>query len=280
MSGGLRGASRRLRLGLATLVGAKRGFFIPYRHAASVEPQGYPVLEPLFAAALPQFLEVLGAIEAYGDDLRRIAAGGGPARVDQDWFPGLDAAAAYALVRRERPARIVEIGSGHSTRFLSQAVLDGALRTEIVCIDPKPRAGIAALPVRHVASLLRDADPAIFAALRAGDILFIDSSHIAMPGTDVDRLFLDVLPRLPPGVLVHVHDVFLPDPYPPEWSWRGYNEQLLVAALIAGRACGLLWSSRWVATRRGELVSRASLGPALPPGAYETSVWLKVLQGN
>ena len=280
MSRTFRAAARRLRLALATLAGAKRGFFIPYRHAASVLPQGYPALEPRFEAALPQFLDVLGAIEAYGDDLGRIAAGHGPARFDQDWFPGLDAAAAYAIVRRERPARIVEIGSGHSTRFLAQAVTDCGLKTEIVCIDPQPRAGIAALPVQHVPCLLRDADPAIVAALRAGDILFIDSSHIAMPGTDVDRLFLDVLPRLPAGVLVHVHDVFLPDPYPPEWSWRGYNEQLLVAALIGGGACGLLWSSRWVATRRAELAPRAMLGPALVPGAYETSVWLKMLHGN
>jgi hypothetical protein len=185
VSGGLRGASRRLRLGLATLAGAKRGFFIPYRHAASVEPEAYPALEPLFEAAVPRFLDVLGAIEAYGDDLGRIAAGQGPARFDQDWFPALDAGAAYAIVRRERPARIVEIGSGHSTRFLAQAVLDGGLTSDIVCVDPKPRAGIAGLPVRHIASLLRDADPGIFAALRAGDILFVDSSHIAMPGTDV-----------------------------------------------------------------------------------------------
>jgi hypothetical protein len=278
VSGGLRGASRRLRLGLATLAGAKRGFVIPYRHAASVEPEAYPALEPLFEAAVPRFLDVLGAIEAYGDDLGRIAAGQGPARFDQDWFPALDAGAAYAIVRRERPARIVEIGSGHSTRFLAQAVLDGGLATEILCVDPKPRAGIAGLPVRHIASLLRDADPGIFAALRAGDILFVDSSHIAMPGTDVDRLFLDVLPRLPAGVLVHVHDVFLPDPYPPEWAWRGYNEQLLVGALIGRGGYDLLWSSRWVATRRGELVPRAVLGEVLP-GAYETSVWLKALHG-
>ena len=280
MSGGLRGASRRLRLGLATLAGLKRGFFIPYRHAASADPQGYPALEPVFEAALPEFLDVLGAIEAYGDDLGRIAAGKGPARFDQDWFPGLDAAAAYAIVRRGRPARIVEIGSGHSTRFLAQAAVDGDFATEILCIDPAPRARIDALPVRHVASLLRDADPAIVATLRAGDVLFIDSSHIAMPGTDVDRLFLDVLPRLPAGVLVHVHDVFLPDPYPPEWAWRGYNEQLVVAALLGGGRYELVWSSRWVAMRRPELVPRRLLGPALPPGAYESSLWLKVLHGN
>ena len=74
----------------------------------------------------------------------------------------------------------------------------------------------------------------VFEALAAGDILFIDSSHIAMPGTDVDRLFLDVLPRLAGGTLVHIHDIALPYAYPKIWDWRGYNEQLLVGALLQG----------------------------------------------
>jgi len=276
VSGGLRGASRRLRLGLATLAGLKRGFFIPYRHAASVDPQGYPALEPVFAAALPEFLEVLGAMEAYGDALGRIAAGQGPARFDQDWFPGLDAAAAYAIVRRGRPARIVEIGSGHSTRFLAQAAVDGGLATDILCIDPAPRASIDALPVRHVASLLRDADPAIVATLRAGDVLFIDSSHVAMPGTDVDRLFLDVLPRLPAGVLVHVHDITLPDAYPAEWTWRGYNEQLLVGTLLQGGAYEIAFASHYAVRAFAFMLARGVLGELpLAPGARETSLWLR-----
>ena len=70
--------------------------------------------------------------------------------------------------------------------------------------------------------------------LAPGDVLSIDSSHILMPGTDVDILLNRVLPALPAGVLVHIHDVFLPDDYPPAWSWRGYNEQLGVAALVQG----------------------------------------------
>jgi predicted O-methyltransferase YrrM len=271
----IRGALRRLRFGAATLLGGKRGFFIPYRHAASLEPAGYPALEPVFAAAEPPFRAVLAAIESYAAGLRRIAAGQGPTRFTQDWFPRLDAAAAYAMVRRERPARIVEIGSGHSSRFLAQAVSDGAVATEIVCIDPAPRARIAQLPVRHVPVLLQHADPALFAALGAGDVLFVDSSHIAMPGTDVDRLFLDVLPRLPAGVLVHVHDVFLPDPYPPQWAWRGYNEQLLLAALIAGGGYELVWSSRWAATRmRDASVGGVLAELPLAAGAFETSLWL------
>jgi hypothetical protein len=116
----------------------------------------------------------------------------------------------------------------------------------------------------------------LFAALAAGDILFVDSSHIAMPGTDVDRLFLDILPRLAGGVLVHVHDVFLPDAYPGEWRWRGYNEQLLVGALIQGGAWEIVFASRYVATRMPELVAKSVVTDLLLlSGAHETSLWLR-----
>jgi predicted O-methyltransferase YrrM len=269
---------RRLRLGLPTVLGLRSGgFFIPYRHAAATHPADYPALAPRFDAAEPAMRALHAAVDAHAPDLLRIADGEGPARFDQDWFPRLDAAAAYALVRTRRPARIVEVGSGHSTRFLARAVADGGLPTAITCIDPAPRASLARLPsVRHVPALLQDADPAPFARLAADDVLFIDSSHVAMPGSDVDRLFLDVLPRLAAGVLVHVHDVFLPDAYPARWAWRGYNEQGLVGALLAGGGYDVEFASRWVATRRpGWLAAGVIARLPLVPGAFESSLWLR-----
>jgi hypothetical protein len=273
----MRVALRRLRFGLSTLLGLQRlGFFIPYRYAGSVEPLDYPALRPLFEAAHPRFHGVLGAIEAHGGDLRRIQGGKGPARFDQAWFPRLDAAAAYAIVRQTKPRRIVEIGSGHSTRFLAQAVADEGLSTQITCIDPAPRAALGRLKVRHLPVLLQDADPAEFVALEAGDILFIDSSHIAMPGTDVDRLFLDTLPRLAAGVLVHVHDVTLPYCYPGAWAWRAYNEQLLVGALLQGSGFELLFASHYAVKDLlpGKVEGIVTQLP-LASGAHETSLWLR-----
>jgi hypothetical protein len=126
--------------------------------------------------------------------------------------------------------------------------------------------------IRHTA---QDAGTAPFAALAAGDILFIDSSHILMPGTDVDLLFNRILPALPAGVMVHVHDVFLPDDYPAEWEWRGYNEQLGVASLIQGRGYQLLWSSHYAATRMAGAVAASVAGTIeLKDGAIESSLWL------
>jgi hypothetical protein len=271
----MRARLRRFAFGAATILGLPRGFFIPYRYAASTASTGYPALRHLFEAAEPSFTSVLDVIDAHRGDLLRIAAGDGPARFDQDWFPRLDAAAAYALVRRERPRRIIEVGSGHSTRFLARAVADGGLATEIVCVDPAPRAAIGDLTVRHRGELLADVEPALFEGLEAGDILFIDSSHIAMPGTAVERLFLEILPRLAGGVLVHVHDVFLPDAYPAEWAWRGYNEQLLVGGLIQGGGWEIVFASRYVA-QKPELIARSAVASLpLMPGAYETSLWFR-----
>jgi predicted O-methyltransferase YrrM len=270
----MRARWRRLHFGLATVLGLKpRGFFIPYRYADGVTAQDYPALQPLFEAAEPRFAEVLEAIAHLAEDLRRILKGQGPARFDQDWFPRLDAAATYAIVRHKQPRRIIEIGSGHSTRFLARAVADANLPTRITCIDPAPRASLSALSVEHIPALLGDADPALFDSLDAGDILFIDSSHIAMPGTDVDRLFLDILPRLKSGTLVHVHDITLPDSYPAEWAWRGYNEQLLVGALLQGSGYDLVFASHYVAKT---LPARGILAELpLSPKAHETSLWLE-----
>src|SRR4051812_6335364 len=111
-------------------------------------------------------MRVLGWIEDLAEQLQAIGADSPPApRWNQDWFPRLDAAAAYAIVRMTGPRCIVEVGSGHSTRFLARAAADGALETQITCIDPAPRASIAALPIRHLTCRVQDVDIALFRAL-------------------------------------------------------------------------------------------------------------------
>lgn len=278
----MRDGARRLAFGLLTLSGLKpRGFFIPYRYADQVpsrpDRRPYSALEPLFAAAEPAFAALLERINAHGVALRAIGDGKPPEpRWRQDWFPRLDAAAAYVLVRDRRPRRIVEVGSGHSTRFLARAIRDAELATELTAIDPAPRAAIDGLSAGILRMTVQQAGDAPFAALAPGDLVFIDSSHILMPGTDVDVLLNRILPALPSGVLVHIHDVFLPDDYPPEWAWRGYNEQLGVAALIQGDGFQLLWASHYVATRMaGAVASTAAGGLELLPGAHEASLWLE-----
>ncbi len=282
-----RGPRRRLWLGLLTVLGlSRRGFFIPHRHAAARPASGhrppYPAIEALLAEHESQFREVLLWLEAVAADLGQInaapASHGAPApRWRQTWFPRIDAAVAYALVRRFAPRRIVEVGSGHSTRFLARAVADGGLATRITAIDPAPRADISELGVDVRRQRVQDLAPEAMADLQAGDFLIIDSSHVLMPGSDVDFLLARVLPALPAGVFVHFHDIFLPDDYPATWDWRGYNEQLGVLPLLRDAGWEVVFASHYVATRMAADVAGSAVAALpLPPDALESSLWLRV----
>ena len=217
-------------------------------------------------------MRVLESIEDLAAELEAIGPDRPPQpRWDQDWFPRLDAAAAYAIVRKTAPRRIVEVGSGHSTRFLARAVADGGLATKITCIDPEPRATIEALPVEWLRAPVQGAGLAMYDELEPGDILFIDSSHQVKEGSDVEFLLARALPRLASGVRVHFHDIFLPEDYPACWAWRRYNEQAAVAGLLRDGYAEEFASSRTV--RAGILGATLQRLP-LVPGAMESSLWL------
>jgi hypothetical protein len=131
-------------------------------------------------------------------------------------FDGIDPHVYHCLVRTFRPHTIVEVGAGYSTLVAANA---GAINgdTRVVAIEPHPRDFIAhgAHAIEHIHRPVQDVPLSFFKAhLRDGDILFIDSSHMSHYGSDVNYLILDVIPSLDPGVLVHVHDVFLPYDYP------------------------------------------------------------------
>jgi hypothetical protein len=272
-----RGGRRRLRLGLATLLGRRpRGFFIPHRHAGAVQACAYPALEARFLGRAAAFEEMLATIEQLGPRLRALPGPPPAPRFDQGWFPRLDAAAAYAMISRARPRRIVEVGSGHSTRFLARAIIDHGLATELTCIDPAPRRPLEGLRLSWHSTVVQQAPESCFTMLAAGDVLFVDSSHVLMPGSDVDWIVNRILPAVEPGVLVHFHDVFLPDAYPASWAWRGYNEQSAIAALIQGEGYEIEFASRFVAIRLPERLRRGVMAELpLVEGAFESSLWLR-----
>ena len=282
----VRGRLRRFWFGLQTVSGLrKRGYFAPSLQAVHADAAvcRSPLLDACFAARAAAMRDWLARLDAYAAALRAIGQDGPSApRWTQDWFPRLDAAIAYAMIRSRRPRRIVEIGSGHSTRFFCRAAQDEALDTDILSIDPAPRASIAGLPrLRTLQSPVQQAGLAPFRALRAGDILSIDSGHVLMPGSDVDFLLNAVLPILPAGVLVHFHDIFLPDPYPETWSWRGYNEQSAVALLIVQAGWRIEFASHYAVTRFGDAVARSAAGAlTLLPSAFEASLWLRSRGGG
>ncbi len=254
----------------------RAGYFIPYRYAAATGPCDYPAIAPVFDAARARFGRFLQSIEAYASGFARFGGEPPAPRFEQDWFPRLDACAAYTMVRERRPGMIVEIGCGHSTRIMARATQESGAATRHICIDPAPRAGLRGLAVEHVGATLDRLDASLLAMMAQADLLFIDSSHIAVPGSDVDRLVNGVLPGLRPGADIHFHDIFLPHAYPKEWSWRGYNEQLLVAALLSGGGYEVRFASAFVVRHMRQALASTSIS-ALPlmPGAIESSLWLR-----
>ena len=156
-------------------------------------------------------------------------------------FPVIDALTTYLMVRDLRPAKYVEIGSGLSTYYAWLAAAangrDGRV-CEMTCVDPFPTGRLNELEepvVNAVVSKVEATDLWLFEALDAGDVLFIDSTHVLKLGGDVAFLFLEVLPRLRPGVVVHVHDIHFPynTPYPAEQyvfraKWPLYRTEAMV----------------------------------------------------
>ena len=157
-------------------------------------------------------------------------------------------------MRSFAPKTYLEIGSGHSTRFARRAIVDGSLPTKITAIDPHPRANISQLSDSIIRARLEDTDLSIFDQLEAGDIVLFDGTHRSFVNSDVTVFFLEVLPRLARGVLVLIHDVYLPYDYPPGTPF--YNEQYLLAAYMeAGNKLELVLPNAYV-TRDEELRAR------------------------
>jgi Methyltransferase domain len=148
------------------------------------------------------------------------------------YFQGNDATTAWALTALTRPARIVEIGSGNSTKFFRHSISFNGLDTRLVCIDPAPRTEISAIADEIHYKPVQQVSLEVFDALQPGDLLFFDGSHLVVQGSDTQFFFLEILPRLPKGVLVHIHDINLPYEYRQFYNSRLYGEQYMLAALL------------------------------------------------
>ncbi len=159
-----------------------------------------------------------------------------------DMFEWCDADYWYSIVRHFKPSKIMEIGSGYSTLMAQAAIAKNAKEhaayaCDHLCIEPYEapwleRAGVT----RVLRQKVQDVDLGVFLTLKRNDILFIDSSHVIRPQGDVLTEFLQLLPRLQPGVIVHVHDIFSPRDYPREWivdNTRLWNEQYLLEAFLS-----------------------------------------------
>lgn len=150
------------------------------------------------------------------------------------YLPGLDIVTMYTLTRILKPKRIIEIGSGNSTRIFHRARLDGNLSTEIISIDPDPRVSVVNITNTIYKVRLEDIKDINFIidSLEKDDFLFVDNSHQVFPNSDAMVVFMELLPNIKSGVLVHFHDIYLPFDYPQFMCDRFYNEQYFLASFI------------------------------------------------
>jgi len=243
---------------------------------------------PQLAALVGKGRERYGALLAeMGDiqaDFARLPLGGSYAAREpfwlNAWFPPLDGMVLTQMLRRTNPSRFLEVGSGVSTKFARRAVRLYGLRTKLISIDPQPRNEIDALCDQVLRKPLEDCDPAMFEALDPGDIFFLDSSHRSFQGSDVTVFFLDILPRLKPGVIVQVHDIYLPDDYISGHVRRLWNEQYLLAtALLYGAEAFEILFPCWFVGQDPDLSRQAAdllrKGSLADVNLYGASFWMR-----
>jgi Methyltransferase domain len=148
------------------------------------------------------------------------------------FLPGLDIMVLYTMMGIKSPLNYIEIGSGNSTKVVNKAIEDFGLMTKITSIDPFPRAEIDILAQKIIREPFENIDFSFIFNLKPNDIVFIDNSHRVLPNSDAMVFFMEVLPMLPKGVIVHIHDIYLPYDYPQFMCDRFYSEQYLLAAFI------------------------------------------------
>lgn len=182
-------------------------------------------------------------------------------------YMAVDAHVYYGMLRDLKPRRVIEVGSGQSTRVAVEAVrrnaAEGQPQAEILAIEPYPSSILRALAADRQITLLerrvQEVPITEFEALEAGDVLFIDSTHVLREGGDVQCEYLEILPSLKPGVHVHIHDISLPRRYPRVYNLQGiyWNEQYMLQAFLCfNRMFEVTWPGNYLLLRQPALMHK------------------------
>lgn len=227
-------------------------------------------------------LDLIGDLVSYQDELEQLSE----QRLfdfSNGFFGGFDAAAYYALIRHLKPRQVLEVGGGYSTLMAEKALAQnrvGGSESALRCIEPypEPRLTDAINECELIVKQVQDVSLELFSNLDANDILFIDSSHTVKFGSDVNYLFLEVLPELKPGVWVHVHDIFFPNDYPAEWLLEkrlALNEQYLLEAFLTfNTSFSIRLANHWLCLDYSA-AARALQPPSLDDAYSSSSFWFQ-----
>jgi hypothetical protein len=214
----------------------------------------------------------------------RVDAGDDPTEyfAMNDQYPPLDAWLLEAMLQWLRPRRMIEVGSGFSslvTARVNRELFGSQMRFS--CIEPYPRQflidgvpGISGL----LRSKIEDVPLGEFESLGSGDILFIDTSHVVKTGGDVTWIFHEIIPRLAPGVIVQIHDIFLPGDYPEAWvaEGRSWNESYLVHSFLTFNGVfEILLGSQFMAARHPDVLAQAFPGWPTAPSRGAGALWIR-----
>lgn len=183
-------------------------------------------------------------------------------------FEEVDGEILYCMIRHFKPRTILEIGSGHSTYLAAQAALKNQAATgtecDLIAIEPYPsdalRQGFPGL-TKLVTKKVQEIPLSEFEKLQENDLLFIDSSHVLAIGSDVQYEYLEILPRLKKGVIIHLHDIFLPLEYPRDWvlkEYRFWTEQYLLQAFLSfNQSFEVLWAGSYMHVKHPDQLEAA-----------------------
>ncbi len=206
-------------------------------------------------------------------------------------YSEVDAHTLYLMLRHIKPKRMMEVGSGVSTLFALEALAkngaEGAEKPTITCVEPYPRRGLLKLAdagrVHLIKDFVQDVPVTTFRELGEGDVLFIDSSHVLKLDSDVQYLYLEVLPQLQKGVVIHIHDIFFPfaTPEPETWIFRQHqfwNESPLVQAFLAfNPAFEILLCGSYLHHTAPNLIQQI-IPSYNPQRSFAGSLWLRKVQ--
>lgn len=230
-------------------------------------------------------LAVAKEISAFVDELRDIPQSQRGRVVcycwQNDFWNNADALVQYGIVRSRKPKKYVEVGCGWSSLLLHKALQKNGQACQVALIEPYPNHSIFnVLPKNwiHHECILQRAPMRLFQELEAGNVLFYDGSHCARVASDVNHLFFEILPRLKSGVLIHLHDIFLPNEYPEDWIFdRGqtWNEQyVLQAFLMNNSSYRIVIANRYLYRRCASKLD--DLYKGIQP-SYGASFWIEKL---
>lgn len=222
-----------------------------------------------------------GRLGAYRDEYE-------PIHVECGYASNGDGAILYGMIRELNPGRVIEVGSGYSTTIIDHAIKKNASelkkKGKIISIEPFPKPVLRdiarnSMNVELIEKKVEEVDSGLFQELKEGDVLFIDSSHVVDIGNDVHYLYLYILPTLPVGTVVHIHDIRFPYEYPKEWvidAKKFWSEQYLLQMFLAfNDSYEVLFASNYCYQESRETMSNAFVGLSENGKGWPGSFWIR-----